>query len=357
MTVSSNVPPAHISAPAYFIPDGWCKGASDRSLRIAGGWAYATSVRVVFRSGETFDLSILEAQNWVQTISGMGAAVTQKRWAALSKPRAAHTGFDWSRPVIMGIVNVTPDSFSDGGEFNTDQTALNQAQRLLHAGAQIIDIGGESTRPGADPVPPEEELARVQGPVRAVSSLAPVSIDTRRAFVASHMVGSGGAAWINDVMAGREDGMAAQMALSQVPVVIMHCLGQPKTMQQAPQYDHVVLDVYDFLESRIAALIQAGVQEDHILIDPGIGFGKTVDHNSALIRNISVFHGLGCPILFGASRKRLIDAVCNAPNAKDRVSGSVTLALEAVRQGCQVVRVHDVFETKQALDMQAALRE
>ena len=265
---------------------------------------------------------------------------------------------DLTRPRVMGIVNVTPDSFSDGGRHATSVAAIGHARRLVDEGADILDIGGESTRPGADPVAPPEEIARVVpviAALRAEGIQVPISIDTRNAAVAEAAFEAGADLW-NDVSAlSHGPDSLALAARSACAICLMHAQGDPKTMQDAPAYDDVLLDVCDFLEARIVAAESAGITRTRLLVDPGIGFGKTVAHNLALVRGLALLHGLGCPILVGASRKRFIGTIADVPVPADRVAGSIAVALEALRQGAQVIRVHDVRETRQAVALWSAL--
>jgi dihydropteroate synthase len=278
--------------------------------------------------------------------------------ATLTAPRAAICGLALDEPRVMSVLNVTPDSFSDGGRHLAFEDAMARARRLLAEGADILDVGGESTRPGADPVPADEEIARVVpviAALRAEGLTGPISIDTRKAAVARAAF-EAGADLFNDVSALTFDPEAlALAAASGRPVCLMHAQGDPKTMQDAPHYDDVLLDVCDFLEARVAAAESAGIHRSRILVDPGIGFGKTPAHNVALIRGLAALQGLGCAVLFGASRKRFIGALGNAPEPADRVPGSLAVALEALRQGAQVVRVHDVREARQAIALWRAL--
>jgi dihydropteroate synthase len=229
---------------------------------------------------------------------------------------------------------------------------------MLAAGADLLDIGGESTRPGSDPVPEAEELERVLpviAALRAAGVTAPISIDTRKAAVAQAAFAAG-ANLFNDVSALGWDPASLDLAArSGRPVVLMHAKGDPKTMQDAPAYDDVLLDVTEFLEARVAVAEAAGVPRARLLVDPGIGFGKTVAHNLALVRGLSILHGLGCAVLFGASRKRFIGVIGDTPEPASRAPGSIAVALEALRQGAQVIRVHDAAETRQALALWAAL--
>lgn len=275
----------------------------------------------------------------------------------LVRPRNAVAGMDMSTPRIMGILNVTPDSFSDGGLFDAPDKAVRHALAMQNEGAAIIDIGGESTRPGAATVDIPTETARTAPVIAAIraQSDVPISIDTRKADVGRAAL-QAGADLVNDVAALMYDPKLAQLAASSgAPVCLMHAQGDPATMQNDPTYDDVLLDVYDFLAARIAAAVAAGISRDQIIVDPGIGFGKTLDHNLKLLRGVSLFHTLGCPILVGASRKRFIGTIGGGKDATDRVGGSVAVALNAARQGVQILRVHDIFATKQALDLEWAI--
>ncbi len=272
--------------------------------------------------------------------------------------RAPLAGVALDRPRIMGVLNVTPDSFSDGGRHLDPETAAARGLSLVAAGADFLDVGGESTRPGAEPVPAADEIARVVPVLEALREAgldAPISIDTRKAEVARAAFAAG-AEILNDVSALTWDpdtlAFAAECA---GPVCLMHARGDPRTMQEAPRYDDVLLDVYAFLEERVAAAEAAGIARDRIIVDPGIGFGKTVEHNLDLVRGLSIFHGLGCALLLGASRKRFIGTLAGVPDAAERGPGSIAVALEGLRQGAQVIRVHDVPETRQAIALWSAL--
>lgn len=276
----------------------------------------------------------------------------------LTAPRAAVAGLAMDGPRVMGILNATPDSFSDGGLFHDPQQALAHGTRMIADGADIIDVGGESTRPGAETVNPEEEIARVAPVIAALRATGPVpiSIDTRKAAVAQAAVAAG-ATLVNDVAGFTYDPeLAPFCATHALPVCVMHAQGDPATMQKNPSYDNVLLDVYDFLHERVETLAALGIPRGRIVVDPGIGFGKTADHNLALLNGISLFHGLGCPILLGASRKRFIGTIGRAPEASDRMPGSVAVALAGVAQGVQIVRVHDVRETVSALALWQAVQ-
>ncbi len=279
--------------------------------------------------------------------------------APLTAPRPALCGLPLDRPRIMGVLNVTPDSFSDGGDHLDPEAAIARARALVDAGADILDIGGESTRPGADPVPEAAETARIVpviAALRAAGLTTPISVDTRKAAVARAAFAAG-ADLFNDVSALTHDPASAATAAGLGgPVCLMHAQGDPKTMQDAPRYDDVLLDVADFLEARIQAAVAAGIPRHRLLIDPGIGFGKTTAHNLALIRGLALLHGFGLPILFGASRKRFIGVLGGTgPEPKSRTPGSLAVALEALRQGAQVLRVHDAAQTRQAAALWSAL--
>ena len=262
------------------------------------------------------------------------------------------------RPQVMGILNATPDSFSDGGQFDTLAAGLAHAQSMRHDGADMIDIGGESTRPGADYVDVADEIARTVPTVTELRQeiALPLSIDTRKAGVAEAAV-LAGADWVNDVSAlSFDENMARFVVRSGAPICLMHAPSDPKTMQQHATYGNVLLDVYDYLAERIEFALAHGIVREKIIVDPGIGFGKTLEHNLALLRGLALFHGLGCPILLGASRKRFIGIISGAEQVEDRMPGSVAVALAAAAQGVQIIRVHDVLPTVQALKIWAAVR-
>jgi dihydropteroate synthase len=308
------------------------------ALRLAGGWCWFTHAEVLERG---------RAGHVVPA-----AEIPEDALARLIAPRPALAGLGLDRPRIMGILNVTPDSFSDGGQFLAPEAAVAKGQRMAGAGAEIIDVGGESTRPGAVEVPVDEERARtapVIAALRAGGIETAISIDTRKAAVAEAALDAG-ATIINDVAAFTFDpGLSALAARRGAPVCLMHAQGTPQTMQADPRYDDVLLDVYDFLAEKVAEAEAAGIPRARIMVDPGIGFGKTLDHNLTLIRGLSLFHGLGCPILLGVSRKKFIGTIGSEADAARRVPGSVAVALAGVAQGAQVLRVHDVWETRQAL--------
>ncbi|CAN5656451.1 dihydropteroate synthase [soil metagenome] len=261
-------------------------------------------------------------------------------------------------PVLMGILNVTPDSFSDGGEYLDSEKAAEQAATLLDEGAQTIDVGGESTCPGSDPVSPNEELARVLPAIQGILKNRPgtiISTDTYRAATARAAL-EAGARIINDVTALRGDPeMASVVAEFGCPLILMHMLGEPKTMQQEPHYDDVVREVQDFLAERAVHAEDSGVEPDRIILDPGIGFGKTLDHNLALLKNLDAIAELGYPVLVGASRKRFIGSISNVEEAKNRVAGTVATSVLAYERGANILRVHDVRANREALEVAEAI--
>jgi|KBSMisStandDraft_5_1062788.scaffolds.fasta_scaffold17518_1 dihydropteroate synthase len=262
------------------------------------------------------------------------------------------------QPQVMGIVNVTPDSFSDGGRFADASAAASAGADMATAGAAIIDVGGESTRPGAKLVWEGEEIERAVPVIRQLAAGgAAVSIDTRKADVMTAAL-EAGARLVNDVSALTYDDRSAEIiAAAGVPVVLMHHRGNPATMQQDPRYDDVLVEVYLWFEERIVAAQAAGIARDKILIDPGFGFGKNVSHNLELMNGLAIFHTLGCPVVVGASRKRTIGALSNEAPSDQRLGGSLAFALKAVEQGVQIVRVHDVPETVQALRVWRGLKD
>ena len=264
---------------------------------------------------------------------------------------------DLARPQIMGILNVTPDSFSDGGLFISVDKALNQASQMVEEGAAIIDVGGESTRPGANAVNVNEELDRVIPAIEAIASELDViiSIDTSKPEVMNEAV-TAGAGMINDVRALREQGAIQAAIDTNVPVCLMHMSGEPRSMQKNPQYDDVVNDVKEFLRNRIDSCTVAGIDNDKILIDPGFGFGKTVDHNLSLIKRLGEFAELDKPVLMGVSRKSTIGAVTGR-DVNQRVYGSVALAALCCQAGAKIIRAHDVAATADAIAMTHAVMD
>lgn len=330
-------------------------GHDGKVARLAGGLNWFASVELIHGDG-TRELVPVEG------IEARFDDAMARDWQRLTSPRLTlqmgERTIRLDQPQVMGIVNVTPDSFSDGDAYSDAQAAAEAGADMTAAGAAILDVGGESTRPGAKPVWEGDEIERVLPVVqRLAAGGQAVSIDTRKAAVAEAALGAG-ARLVNDVSGLTwDERMAGVVAASGAPVVIMHMAGDPQTMQDDPRYDDVLVDVFFWLEERIAAAEAAGIARDRILVDPGIGFGKSVAHNLALMNGLALFHALGCPIVLGASRKRMIGALANEVPADRRLPGSLALALKAAEQGAQIVRVHDVPETVQALKVWRGLRD
>ncbi len=328
------------------------------ALPLAGGPLSFTSLEVIERTGKTVSRRIVGLPEFLERDWGAHTMPASDLFEELQEPRIPLKGLAMDRPRIMGILNVTPDSFSDGGNLKSVQAAVDHALALVEEGADILDIGGESTRPGAEFVPVEEELSRVMPVLEALRDKtdALISVDTRKAAVMER-VAEAGADILNDVSALTFDKDALEVAAqTRLPVMLMHAQGDPETMNEDPQYDDVVLDVFDFLERRIQACVAAGIPKSRIVADPGIGFGKHLHHNVKVLSEMSVYHGLGVPLLLGASRKKLIGQLCNVEDPTKRTPGSIAAALSSIAQGVQIVRVHDVAETRQAIAVwQAAL--
>lgn len=269
-------------------------------------------------------------------------------------PNGQELGF--SKPLVMGVLNVTPDSFSDGGKFVDTDAAIAHGLALIKGGADILDIGGESTRPGAKPLWEGDEIDRIRPVIEALSGAGvPISVDTRKAPVMAAAF-EAGATIINDVSALTFDEESLSFAAaSGAPVILMHSLDDPQTMQDDPEYADVLLDIFDYLQERIDVCMAAGIKHSQIVVDPGVGFGKTVRHNLELVDGIGTFRGLGVPVLLGSSRKRFIGALSGENNAKRRVPGSLVAALHGIDRGADIIRMHDVAETRQALAVRQGL--
>ena len=267
------------------------------------------------------------------------------------------SALDLSTPQVMGILNVTPDSFSDGGKFAGFENALEQVQRMISDGATIIDIGGESTRPGAADVSEADELARVIPVLKAIKKRfnIVVSIDTSKAAVMSAAIAAG-ADIINDVRALQNDGCLTAVANSNIPVCLMHMQGLPRSMQKSPSYDDVITDIIEFFQQRIDACVSAGIARERIIIDPGFGFGKTLEQNFHLLANLSKFNQLDLPILAGLSRKSMIGNLLSR-DVEQRLAGSLSTAILAAQQGAHIIRVHDVQETVDVLKVLKAVTD
>jgi dihydropteroate synthase len=261
------------------------------------------------------------------------------------------------RTLVMGIVNVTPDSFSDGAMFATAEEAVAHGARLVDEGADLVDVGGESTRPGSDPVEFDEELGRVVPVIEGLAKArpgTPISVDTSKPEVAIAALHAG-ASVVNDIAGGRNSALLETVSRSGAGVVLMHMLGEPKTMQDDPRYDDVVAEVHEFLRERIEAAVFAGIPEERICIDPGIGFGKTVDHNLALLRAVPALRMLGAAVMVGASRKGFIGTLTGVEDPAARLEGSLAVAVLAAAHGADLVRVHDVEATVRALKVADAI--
>jgi dihydropteroate synthase len=334
-------------------------GHDGKVARLAGGLNWFAAVELLAIDGNRRTATELLPVEGVESRFDDDLA---SQWKAVTSPRPPLQLGDRTirldQPQVMGIVNVTPDSFSDGGRFADASAAASAGADMATAGAAIIDVGGESTRPGAKLVWEGEEIERAVPVIRQLAAGgAAVSIDTRKADVMTAAL-EAGARLVNDVSALTYDDRSAEIiAAAGVPVVLMHHRGNPATMQQDPRYDDVLVEVYLWFEERIVAAQAAGIARDKILIDPGFGFGKNVSHNLELMNGLAIFHTLGCPVVVGASRKRTIGALSNEAPSDQRLGGSLAFALKAVEQGVQIVRVHDVPETVQALRVWRGLKD
>jgi dihydropteroate synthase len=341
------------SAKLYVRPVGLLYGATASAavadglaLPLAGGPIAFTAAELI----EGVPGNTRMRQFAAPALASSGDADLAASLARITAPRPPFAGIALDRPVLMGIVNVTPDSFSDGGLYDTREAAIVRAAELAGAGAGIIDVGGESTRPGSDAVDEAEELLRVVPVIAGLNGLpAVISVDTRKASVAREAA-KHGAKILNDVSALTHDPNSMRAAAeSGLSVVLMHAQGEPKTMQDNPRYEDVVLEVFDYLEARIGEGVKAGIARPRIAADPGLGFGKTLAHNLALLAHTSLFHGLSVPLLIGASRKRFIQGVSGGEAPQSREPGSQAAAIGAAAQGAQILRVHDVAGSRQAL--------
>jgi dihydropteroate synthase len=327
------------------------------ALSLAGGSSAFTYIDVMARQGGGVVSALApvrRVQYWASQLDVMRRTRIEAQLARISEIRCHWAGLPLDRPLIMGIVNATPDSFYQGNRGDSE-TAIALGRAMLEAGTDIIDIGAESTRPGAAPVSEDEELQRLEPVVRALAaSGAVISVDTRHAKVMAAAL-SWGARIINDVSALEGDGSRDIVARTGAPVVIMHMRGAPDTMQKDPHYLSASLDVADYLAQRVAACEAAGIPRHRIVVDPGIGFGKTLAHNLEILARLGLLHALGCGVLVGVSRKSSIGRLSGGVAADQRLPGSLAGALQALRQGVQILRVHDVAETKQAVAVWQAI--
>jgi dihydropteroate synthase len=341
--------------PAEIVSGPFAAGllSADRAVPLAQFGHAFSSVHMAARTRDSlnaYHLNVKEARGLHDTADEI--------LSALQAPLPIFAGMDMNVPIVMGIVNATPDSFSNQGEHYAAEDAIAAALSMVEAGARIIDVGGESTRPGAEIVPVDEEIRRIEPVVRALANKGIcVSIDTRNAATMAFAV-SCGARIINDVTALTGDADAMRVVAScDAGVILMHMQGEPQTMQHSPDYAFAPFDVFDYLRERVAACEAAGIDRSRLCVDPGIGFGKTMDHNLSIMRWLGIYRGLGLPVLLGVSRKSLIQHVCGDIPPQQRVPGSLALAVQGVRSGANIVRVHDVPETVQALRMVQAVQE
>jgi dihydropteroate synthase len=333
-------------------------GHDGKVARLAGGLNWFGAVELIrCEGGRPISAELIPVERFEPD------AELAPSWQRLTAPRpplqVGERVVRLDQPQVAAILNVTPDSFSDGGRHEDAAAAAQAGHAMAAAGAAIVDVGGESTRPGARPVWEGDEVKRVLPVVEQLARAGTaVSVDTRKASVMEAALGAG-AAMVNDVSALTFDERAAGVvAAAGCPVVLMHHQGSPETMQKEPRYDRpVLLEVYDWLEARIETAVAAGIERGRIIVDPGIGFGKTVAHNLQLLNGLALFHGLGCPVMLGASRKRMIGALAGEAPADQRLPGSLALALKGAEQGVQLLRVHDVAETVQALKVWRGLRD
>ncbi len=336
------------------------------TARLAGGMIWFSAAELIVKHDGIIERMIVAVADWPAAVAAMPESIAVRAvllFKRLTAPRAAlqlgERIVRLDQPQVMGILNITPDSFSDGGKYGDDASAAASAAiAQATAGAAIIDIGGESTRPNAPVTWEGDEIKRVSPVIRQIApSGTAMSIDTRKAAVMEDAL-SAGARMINDVSALLYDDRALQVAAAAgVPVVLMHAPSQGSDPHKGDGYGDVVTEIFDWLEARVDALEAAGITRDKIMIDPGIGFGKSLADNLAIINNLALFQGTGCAILFGASRKRMIGALSNEADVSERLGGSLYLAMKAVEQGAQMLRVHDVAETVQAIRIWRGLRD
>lgn len=352
----------------YLRPTGFVESPQQHdgaNARLAGGMLWFTQVEVIDKTGAATTrelIAVRDSEAFVAALPTDKQARCKLLYGRMTGLRAAlqmgERTIRLDQPQVMGIINMTPDSFSDGGKNADVEAAASAAIAMSSAGAAIVDIGGESTRPGAPLVWEGDEISRVQPLIQCLASAGTaVSIDTRKAAVMEAAVAAG-SRMINDVSALLFDERAVEVAKAlDVPVVLMHAPSQSSDPHKGGDYGDVVTDVFDWLEARVDAVEAAGIPRAKILIDPGIGFGKSLSDNLAIINNLGIYHAIGCPILFGASRKRMIGALSNEAAVEARLGGSVFLAMKAVEQGAHILRVHDVPETVQAVQVWRGLRD
>lgn len=339
----------------YIKPEGLSPKGSGLSFSLAGGPLSFNSISMILGSRSK---RIYEG---VFPLTSLGYLKTQlpknlrgkfnKQFSNLTVPRKPIGNLSFKTPRLMAILNLTPDSFSDGGDYPAGDVAIARAKTLFEEGADIVDVGAESTRPGANPVRGDEELRRLKPILDGLGDLpGPISVDTRKAGVMEKAL-KAGALIINDVSALTFDKNSMKVAKTAPGIILMHAQGTPGDMQKSPEYGDVLLEVYDYLEGRILACEEAGIAQEKLIIDVGIGFGKNLQHNLALLKGLSLFQALGVPVLAGLSRKRFIGELTGIENPKDRLAGSLSASLFALSQGAQMVRCHDVREMRNAMDV------
>ena len=333
--------------------------ASLAGLLYVGATAEPGRLAVLWRDGPTNREVTVSRGKLIAWAGAQGPSVARhvrQSLQQIDRSCQPFAGLSLDRPRLMGIINVTPDSFSDGGRWLSAEAAIAHGQALLAAGADILDVGGESTRPGATALSPDEEMARVLPVVKELAAQgALVSIDSRHSAVMAAAIAAG-ARIVNDISALSGDGAALQtVADSDASVVLMHMQGDPQTMQSDPRYRCAPLDVYDYLAARLAVCRSAGLADHRLCIDPGIGFGKSLQHNLQILARLGLYRTLGVPVLLGVSRKRFIAGLSRGEDPDSRLAGSLAAALAGVRQGVQILRVHDVAETRQALAVWQAI--
>lgn len=301
--------------------------------------------------------AVTEIEEWAEAESGAVAAAVSAQLEALSRPKPSFAGLTLDRPRIMGVVNVTPDSFHDGGRFGTTRAAVDHGTALIEAGADIVDVGGESTRPGSEAVSEAVEIDRILPVIEQLAGAgAVISVDTRRAAV-MRAACAAGATIVNDICALTEPGAIEAVADTGVSVVLMHMQGSPAFMQDAPAYDHAPFEIGRYLAGRVLACEAAGIDKSSIAIDPGIGFGKTAAHNLEILEAQALYHAFGCAVALGVSRKSFIGAIAGGETTDDRLPGTLAAVTQAVSQGVQIHRVHDVVEARQAVSVARAIAE
>lgn len=341
---------------------------SGKSLRLAGALIWFSAIEVIAKKNETIDREIITVEQWDEYVALCDEA-TKDRLDNLysnliSERKPIQLGdkiLHLDQPQVMGILNITPDSFSDGGQFtqydDMDNAAAEAGYLMASQGAAVIDIGGESTRPGAKTLWEGDEVARILPTIERLSSSASISVDTRKAAVMEQALAKG-AAIINDISALGYDKRSTEVVREyDAPIILMHAPSQGDDPHKNAHYDDVVFEVYDWLEDRVEQVLASGIKADKIMIDVGIGFGKSLTENLNLINNLALFHAIGVPIVFGASRKRLIGALSGEEDAVKRLGGSLAVAIKAIDQGVHIVRVHDVPETVQAVRIWRGMKD